>query len=219
VGEARILVVDDDPVSMAVVHGLLDREGYEICKLEMGAPLLDLIAIDPTFDLILLDVMLPDTDGITLCRTIKSNPRTEHIPVVLISGFRTDDRSIREGLEAGAEGYLLKPIEDVALRAWVRATLHISVLRRELVNRMSATAPGEEEILRRFAKLSHAVNNPLQALYATVDILALSLPESDEITALTNDIFKHAEAVAKLVAEASLHAKALVGSGALARKG
>ena len=117
--DARILIVDDDPVSMAVIQGLLDREGYEICKVDMGGPALDLITVDPSFDLILLDVMLPDTDGITLCRTLKSNPRTEHIPIVLISGFRTDDHSIRDGLEAGAEGYLLKPFEDMALRAWV----------------------------------------------------------------------------------------------------
>ena len=217
--EARILVVDDDPVSMAVIQGLLEREGYDICKMDTGGEALDLVTLDPAFDLILLDVILPDTDGITLCRTLKSNPGTEHIPIVLISGFRTDDTSIRNGLEAGADGYLLKPIEDVALRAWVRATLHISALHKELAARVSAAAPGEEETLRKFAKLSHAVNNPLQTLYATVDILSLNLPQSDELNALTADIFKHAETVAKLVAEASLQAKALLESRALAGKG
>lgn len=217
--DARILIVDDDPVSVAVIHGLLEKDGYEVCKVDMGGAALDLITLDPAFDLVLLDVMLPDTDGITLCKTLKSSPQTEHIPIVLISGFRVDDCSIRNGLEAGAEGYLLKPVEDTALRAWVRTTLRLSALHRELVMHMSAITPGEKETLSKFAELAHAVNNPLQALFASVDILSLSIPKQDELSSLISDIFRHAESVAKLVAEASLQAKALIGSAASAQKG
>lgn len=208
--EARILIVDDDPVSMAVIHGLLAKEGYELFRLEKGRPTLDLLSLDPAFDLVLMDVMLPDMDGISVCRSLKGNPRTEHIPIVLISGFRTDDRSITEGLDAGAEGYLVKPVEDTALRAWVKTTLRISALRRQLGGSVSDVVPGHEEVLKKFAKLSHAVNNPLQALYATVDILSLSLNNSEAAETLVGDILKHAESVSRLVAEASLQAKALL---------
>ena len=113
-------------------------------------------------------------------------------------------------MNAGAEGFLLKPIESTALRAWVKATLRISALQRELAAKTTSADASLEEVLRRFSKLSHAVNNPLQALYAAVDILTLHLPEDAAMMALTVDILHYAEQVAQLVAQASLQAKALL---------
>lgn len=206
----KILVADDDPVSLKVIARLLERDGYDPVTTDSGGAVAEMVRADPGIKLLLLDVVMPDVDGIAVCRELKEDPQTAHVPVILISGFRKDDTSIQAGLEAGAEGYLLKPIEDIALRAWVKATLRISSLQRELAAHTPGTAPSHSDALERFAKLSHAVNNPLQALYATVDMLMLSLPENEEASALAADIFEHAERVAKVVAEASLQAKALL---------
>lgn len=208
---ARLLIADDDVTSLKVLERLLHKEGYESVSVSSGNEVFDSLAANGLPDLILLDVVLPDMDGIEVCRRLKSSPETAWIPVLLISALRRDDDSIRNGLEAGADGYLTKPVEDIALRAWVRATLRISSLHRELVERVPSSNLSCEDLLRDFAKLSHAVNNPLQALHATVDMLMLSLPEDEESAKLVSEIFEHAERVAKLVAHASLQAKELLG--------
>jgi CheY-like chemotaxis protein len=207
---ARILIVDDDPVSLRTFRGLLQPEGYTLVEVNSGQGALELLQTDVAVDLVILDVVLPDLDGISICRRLKRDARTEHIPIILVSAIRKDDTSIREGLSAGAEGYLLKPIEDVALRAWVKATLRINALQRELAARHAKEVESLEEVLKAFVKLSHTVNKPLQALYANMDMLMLSRPRDDKTNALTVEVLHHAEHVAQLVAQASLQAKALL---------
>lgn len=206
----RVLVVDDDRVNLRILRALLDKDGYEPTLVESGEAALEALDGDPSFDLLLLDVVMAGMDGISVCRHVKENPKTAHVPVILMSAIRRDDSSIEAGLEAGAVGYLLKPVEDIALRAWVRATLRISALQRELADSRGHHTPSVEDVLETFAKLSHAVNNPLQAVYAGVDMLTLSLPENAEVDELTSEIFEHAETIAGLVAQASLHAKDLL---------
>jgi len=208
--KTKILVVDDDPVSLRVFTGFLEKEGFEPITAATGHAALEAIQAEPPPDLVILDVVLPDVDGIVLCQHLKADARTEHIPILLVSAFRKDDTSIRDGLAAGAEGYLLKPIEEIALRAWVKAALRISALQRELSGRRIPSGSTYREVLQHFVKLSHAVNNSLQALYATVDILSLTLPKDERTTALTVDILHHAERVAQMVAQASIEAKALL---------
>lgn len=208
--DSRIFVIDDDPVNLKVIRAFLHKEPYDLATANTGQGALDMLEDNPAADLILLDVVLPDIDGITVCRKLKQNPKTVDIPVILMSGLRKDDSSIRSGLDAGAEGYLTKPIEEIPLRAWIKATMRINELQRELHNRKNGTEGSHQEVLEAFAKLSHAVNNPLQALYASVDMLTLALPDSEEVAALSADIFAYAEKVAKLVAQASIRAKSLI---------
>jgi len=208
--DPRIFVIDDDPVSLKVIQALLRKEPYDLVTVNTGRDALDMLEDGPMADLILLDVVLPDIDGILVCRHLKTNPKTADVPVILMSGLRTDDSSIRDGLEAGAEGYLTKPVEEIPLRAWIKATMRINELQRELRGRKNGAEVTHQEVLEAFAKLSHAVNNPLQALYATVDMLSLALPDNEEVAALSADIFAYAEKVAKLVAQASIRAKSLI---------
>ncbi|MBI5092802.1 MAG: response regulator [Candidatus Hydrogenedentes bacterium] len=204
---AKILIVDDNRVNLTMLRAQLNRDNHDLISADSGQSALDIVRENPTFDLILIDVVMPDMDGISVCEQIKANPRTVHIPIVLISAMRTDDESVKRGLERGADGYLAKPVEEVALRAWVKATLRISRLQRELEGRQLASKEGDESLFKVFARLSHSVNNPLQALYAAADMLALELPESSAGRALIADILIQAERVAELVANASLLAK------------
>lgn len=207
-GAASILIVDDNPVNLGVLRGLLSRDDYDLVAAKDGESALDIVRANPTFDLILLDVFMPGINGIEVCRRLKEDPNTAPIPIVLVSAHLTDEASIREGLAAGAEGYLTKPIEDVALRAWVKATLRISSLQRKLFSaEPPEKRPPAQEVMERFARLSHAVNNPLQALYAAADLLSLDLEENESQQALVRDILANAERVAQIVAEASLLAK------------
>lgn len=112
----RILVADDDPDLRQYVRVALQRDGYEVIEAVDGEQVLAR-AVDSAPALILLDVMMPDLDGFDTCRKLKSDARTNAVPVIFISA-RADLRSREEGLRLGAEDYLNKPInlKDLAQR-------------------------------------------------------------------------------------------------------
>ena len=204
---AKILIVDDNHVNLTILRSLLNQDDYDLVAVDSGQAALDIVRANPVFDLVLLDVVMPDMDGLEVCKQLKDDSATSQIPIVLISAMRTDDESISRGLEYGADGYLAKPVEDIALRAWVKATLRISKLQRELDGQTGSAKPSEETVIQDFARLSHSVNNPLQALYAAADMLTLELPGDSTGRALVADILIQAERIADLVANASRVAK------------
>jgi CheY-like chemotaxis protein len=118
----HILVVDDDPAITAGTARLLSRDGYSIIQANSGEQALCLAAqLLP--DLILLDVMLPDIDGLEVCRRLKADQRTSQAFVVLCSALRTDGNAVVQGVDAGADGYVSRPIENRELLARVQAYL------------------------------------------------------------------------------------------------
>jgi len=118
---ARILVVDDDRVIQQLVEVNLELEGYEVVKAGDGEEALTAIeSFNP--DLIVLDVMMPRMDGREVCRRIKGNPETQHIPVIFLSA-RAQDMDVQSGLELGASAYLTKPFDPVDLIETVERVL------------------------------------------------------------------------------------------------
>ena len=115
---AQVLVVDDDPNNRALLELMLAHEGYETVMARDGLEALALIARDLP-DLILLDVMMPGLDGYQVAARIKADPRTQHVPVVMLSALG-DLNSTLHGLNAGAEDYITKPINRAHLIARVR---------------------------------------------------------------------------------------------------
>ena len=89
-------------------------------------------AIKP--DIVLLDVMMPGMDGIEVCRRIKTNPATQHIPVVMVTALDQPEDRVR-GLEAGADDFLTKPVNDLALFCRVKSLVRLKMLTDELLSR------------------------------------------------------------------------------------
>lgn len=132
---ARVLVVDDILSNVKLLEAKLTAEYFEVvtafngqeclAKMEQGTP-----------DIVLLDVMMPGMDGFEVCRRIKSNPRTAHVPVVMVTAL--DQPSDRvAGLEAGADDFLTKPVDDAALFARVRSLVRLKMMTDELRMRES----------------------------------------------------------------------------------
>jgi len=119
----RILVVDDNPMNVDIARACLSTQGYEIVTAADGDAALAMAAAHPP-DLILLDVMMPKRDGFDVCRTLKGDPLLPYIPIILVTA-RVDSEDIVRGLEAGADEYLTKPVDHVALVARVRSMLRI----------------------------------------------------------------------------------------------
>jgi two-component system cell cycle response regulator len=120
---ARILVVDDIPANQRLLEAKLTSEYYEVALAGGGPEALDL-AERWAPDVILLDVMMPGMDGFEVCRRLKANPVTAHIPVVMVTALTEPDERVR-GLEAGADDFLSKPVDDATLFARLRALLRM----------------------------------------------------------------------------------------------
>lgn len=116
-----VLVVDDEIGALTLVGIMLERGGFNVLKAKDAASALAMLDQN-TPDLIILDVMMPGTDGITLCSIIRRRPDTARTPVLILSA-RGDAESVMAGMEAGANDYLPKPILHHDLVAKVRSIL------------------------------------------------------------------------------------------------
>ena len=103
----RILVVDDDENILNLEKTILEQRGFEVTGAVGGAEALDVLA-KKSFDLVLLDVMMPEVDGFTVCRKIKEDPRLKDLPVIFLTA-KGGGEALAEGFESGAVMYINKP--------------------------------------------------------------------------------------------------------------
>jgi len=127
---ARIMVVDDVPANVKLLEARLSAEYFDVCTAYNGAEALAMCE-RAECDIILLDVMMPDMDGFEVCRRLKSNPTTHHIPVVMVTALDQPSDRVR-GLEAGADDFLTKPVSDIALVSRVRSLARLKMVTDEL---------------------------------------------------------------------------------------
>ena len=130
---ARILVVDDVEANVRLLEAKLTLEYYEVLTAGDGSRALQ-VAQDERPDIILLDVMMPGMDGFETCRRLKADPVTRHIPVVLVTALDGREDKLK-GLDAGADDFVTKPIDDVILFARVRSLLRLKSVMDELRER------------------------------------------------------------------------------------
>ncbi len=127
---ARVLIVDDIPTNVRLLEARLTAEYYEVSSAHSGAEALAKCQ-EQDFDIILLDVMMPEMDGFEVCRRLKADPKTHHIPVLMITAL--DQPSDRvQGLDAGADDFLTKPVDDMQLMARVKSLVRLKSLTDEL---------------------------------------------------------------------------------------
>src|SRR5665213_291656 len=134
---ARVLVVDDLLANLRLLEARLTAEYFEVITATNGVAALEICARGQC-DIILLDVLMPGMDGLEVCRRLKQNPRTAHIPVVMITAL--DQPSDRvAGLEAGADDFLTKPVNDIALITRVKSLVRLKTLTDELMMRATTS--------------------------------------------------------------------------------
>jgi two-component system cell cycle response regulator len=130
---ARILVVDDVPANIRLLEAKLTYEYYDVLTAPDGPTALEVAARDAP-DIILLDVMMPGMDGYEVCRRLKANADTRHIPIIMVTALDGREERIR-GLDAGADDFITKPIDDVILMARVRSLARLKLVTDELRER------------------------------------------------------------------------------------
>ena len=133
---ARILVVDDVPANIRLLEARLQAEYFDVRTASSGREALDL-ARSQRVDLVLLDVVMPDMSGFEVCRQLKSDPHTAHVPVVMVTALDESQDRVR-GLECGADDFLSKPVDEVALVTRVKSLVRLKLIGDELMLRVAA---------------------------------------------------------------------------------
>ncbi len=153
---ARVLVVDDVAANVKILEAKLTAEYFEVLTASNGRAALDLADAEQP-DIILLDVMMPEMDGFEVCRRLKANTRTAHIPVVMVTAL-SDMGDRVTGLDAGADDFLTKPVNDLILLSRVKSLVRLKTSMDEwrlreatsgqLGGDLSAGAPVADDQLR-----------------------------------------------------------------------
>ncbi|KCZ94030.1 PleD family two-component system response regulator [Hyphomonas johnsonii] len=161
---ARVLVVDDIEANRRLLQAKLEAQYFTVLQAENGQHALD-VAEQELPEIILLDVMMPGMDGYEVCRRLKANRLTAHIPVVMVTALSDSEDRVR-GLEVGAEDFLTKPVDDFALMSRMGALMRYNAVASELRQRQAsglkagAMDETQDEELHRPARVFIIDDNP-----------------------------------------------------------
>ena len=166
----KILVVDDTPVNVKLLADLLGAKGYAVVTAASGKEALDKVAAERP-DLVLLDVMMPGMSGYEVCRKLRDNPETAMLPVVMVTALDPAQERVK-GIEAGADDFLSKPINQPELLARVRSLLRVKALHDQLAewNRtLEERVQAQVTQLERLGKLKRFFSPQLAELIVSGD--------------------------------------------------
>ena len=165
--KSSILVVDDTPDNLILMSELL-KEYYKIKVANSGVKALKIAQSDTPPDLILLDVMMPDLDGYEVCKQLKANPQTRHIPIIFLTA-KSDVTDETKGLELGAIDYITKPINPAIVMARVKTHLDMKMMQDFLRNQNSFLEAEIEKRTREVAAIQDVTIHAMASLAETRD--------------------------------------------------
>ncbi len=144
---AKLLVVDDTPKNVKLLADILTAKGYNVVTAASGSEALSVIEVEKP-DLVLLDVVMPEMSGYDVCRRIRSNSATEVLPVVMVTALDPGEERIK-GIEAGADDFLTKPINQAELLARVKSLIRIKELYDTVQHQAAQLADWNQSLERR----------------------------------------------------------------------
>lgn len=198
-----VLVVDDEPNGFTVIRALLKPEGYEFSYVTSGDEALNqLDSIDP--DVILLDVMMPDKDGIETCREVKANPAWTHIPIIMVTALNAKE-DLARCLDAGADDFISKPVNGVELRARVRSMLRM----KRQYDALKATLKLREDMS---SMMVHDLRTPVSSILLGSQMLLMQEALPDKDRERLQLVYRAGQQLSSMINELLLMAKLEAGS-------
>lgn len=184
-----ILIVDDNSQNIQVLGKILYEKGYNINVASSGAKALQSVNIQPP-DLILLDIQMPEMDGFDVCKILKSNAKTEDIPVIFLTAA-TDTESMLEGFKLGGVDYITKPFnnEELTIRVNMHIDLRIKTLELQNLNQnLEKIVEERTSQLREYAFItSHNLRKPLANILGFVNLIDTVYKNNHELS----EMLKH----------------------------
>lgn len=163
--QGTILAVDDTPASLKLLTDILKDEGYEVRSAINGELALRSARGNPP-ELVLLDIRMPEMDGFEVCRRLKAQPETSHVPVIFVSALTDTDEKVK-GFELGAVDFVTKPYQREELLARVRTHLEVDRLRNHLEDMVEART---RSLLESQEHLRKTLLDIITAMSATVEL-------------------------------------------------
>ncbi|UBM61860.1 response regulator [Candidatus Sulfidibacterium hydrothermale] len=182
---AHILVVDDSASARSLIQAYLDGTYIKAAFAENAVQAVKKAKSNP-FDLIMLDVRLPDISGIEVCKMLKSDARTKDIPVIFVT-VASDKKSLVEGFRAGAVDYITKPFEKEELLARVETHLRMKRYLEELVVARKKAEESEKLKMAFLSNMSHEIRTPMNSIVGFAELLQdsdLTPSEREEFSAI-----------------------------------
>lgn len=194
-GIPRVLIVDDNPQNLQVIGGALRSKNIEVEFSTSGQAAIDWLR-EEKFDLVLLDIMMPDMDGFEVCKLIRAEEEYENLPIIFLTA-KTDAESILKGFKSGAQDYVTKPFNSSELLARVRTQLELKFSKQKLKNinllleeqvdiRMKQLSEANVELqqldsakVQFLNMLSHEIRTPLNGIKGSIQLLKLKTNNSD----------------------------------------
>lgn len=174
----NILIVDDASKNIQVVASILKQKGYQMSFARNGKTALSHTETT-TFDLILLDIMMPEMDGYEVCERLKKNPGTKDIPVIFLTA-KTDTESVLKGFELGAVDYVTKPFNAAELLARVKTHLELKWAKEDLRNSRDQLQELNATKDKFFSIIAHDLRNPFNALISGSEMLVHYFEELEQ---------------------------------------
>ena len=173
----KILIVDDD-ASRYISTKILSKAGYEIKEAASGKEALKKAEVENP-DLIMLDFNLPDITGYEVCKRLKSNPITQFIPILIISSYYTKNEEWINGLECGADNYLIKPIDAHVLLAIVKSMLRIQSTEIRLRIALKEAEAASNVKTQFLANVSHELKTPINVIVSALQMSGIIIENID----------------------------------------
>jgi signal transduction histidine kinase len=175
--QKRILLVDDEPRNLIVLATMLGPLGHELVRAVGGRAAIDSFEASRP-DLILLDVVMPELDGIDVLTHVRAHDPASHVPVILVTG-QTERESRLRGFEAGADEFLEKPVDRALLLARVRTLLRLKAAADELLERNAELEQLRREQRELTAFIVHDLKNPLSVIHVNLSWLCQQAGDGD----------------------------------------
>jgi DNA-binding response OmpR family regulator len=178
---SKILVVDDQPINVQLLKRKLEREGMQVIPAYSGPEALELVRLEKP-ELILLDVMMPEMDGIEVCQRLQSDEETRSIPVIFVTARSSKEGKI-EGLGVGAVDYITKPIDLDETLARVQTQLRFVAINREIIDlqRRLTEARRAATIGAVTQGIAHNLNNLLGVVIGYLDLIKANYDKPEQV--------------------------------------
>jgi CheY-like chemotaxis protein len=195
----KILVVDDQPVNVQLLQRKLEREGIQVTVAYTGSEALESVAKDKP-DLILLDVMMPDMDGMEVCQRLQELEETRSIPVIFITA-RSSKESKLEGLAVGAVDYITKPIDLDETLARVQTQLRFAAINREMfdLQRRLQEARRAAAIGAVTQGIAHNLNNLLGVVLGYLDLIKSNYNKPESVKKNADHVENAVQRIASII--------------------